>query len=188
MKNHILPAIKMTLICLIVFVGLYSLLMWGIAQVAGPNQGKVELVQSKGKVVGGAIVGQAFTSKRYFWGRPSAVDYNAAGSAGSNKGPSNPDYLAIVQTRIDTFAIDNAIAQTANIPADAVTASGSGLDPHLTKQAALLQIPRISKARNVDETTLRRLIDDHIQGALLGLFGPKDYVNILELNIALDNL
>lgn len=188
MKNHILPAIKMTLICLVVFVGLYSLLMWGIAQVAGPNKGKVEFAQSKGKVVGGAIVGQAFTSDRYFQGRPSTVDYNAAGSAGSNKGPSNPDYLAIVQTRIDTFGMENAIAQTSSIPAEMVTASGSGLDPHITKQAALLQIPRINKARNVDEATLRRLIDEHTQGALLGLFGPKDYVNVLELNIALDNL
>ncbi len=188
MKNHILPAIKMTLICLVIFSGAYPLLMWGVAQVAGPNNGKVELVQSNGRVVGGAIVGQAFTSDRYFWGRPSAVDYNAAGSAGSNKGPSNPDYLAVVQTRIDTFAMDNAIAQTSSIPADAVTASGSGLDLHITKQTALLQIPRISKAHNVDETTLRRLIDEHTQGALLGLFGPKDYVNVLALNIALDNL
>ncbi|MDX1942280.1 MAG: potassium-transporting ATPase subunit KdpC [Saprospiraceae bacterium] len=188
MKNHILPAIKMTLISLVIFSGAYPLLMWGIAQVTSPNKGKVELVQNNGKVVGGAIVGQAFTSNRYFWGRPSAADYNAAGSAGSNKGPSNPDYLVVVQTRIDTFAMDNAIAQTSNIPADAVTASGSGLDPHLSKQAALLQISRISKARNVEEATLRRLIDEYTQGALFGLFGPKDYVNVLELNIALDNL
>lgn len=185
MKEHILPAIRLTIVCLLFFSGIYPLLVLGAAQFAG-DKGRGEVIGHNGKNYY-ANVGQKFTDDKYFYSRPSAVDYNAAGSAGSNKGPSNPGYLATVQARIDTFLAHNPGISKADIPSDLVTASGSGLDPHISVQAARIQVDRISKIRSIAEGNLQQLILAHTERPLLGLFGTER-VNVLRLNIALDNL
>lgn len=186
MKSHILIAIRLTLIMLVLLVVVYPLVVAGIARFA-PGEGRGETISVNGKVVGYANIGQAFTRDDYFQGRPSAVDYNAAGSAGSNKGPSNPDYLKTVQARIDTFLVHNPTVQKAQIPVELVTASGSGLDPDISSQGAYVQVPRIAKARDLPETAVISLLEKHIEGPLWGVFGPSK-VNVLKLNVALDAL
>lgn len=184
MKNHISPAIRLTLAMIVLTAIIYPLVVAGIAKLA-PGGGAGETVSVNGKVVGYANIGQKFTEDRYFYSRPSAVDNNAAGSAGSNKGPSNPDYLKTVQARIDTFMVHNPGVQKADIPTELVTASGSGLDPDLSPAAAKIQVARIAKVRNLSAEWLNQLVDEHTDGPLLGLFGPSK-VNILKLNVALD--
>ena len=175
----------MTLVLLVLLVVIYPLSVWAIAQLA-PNNGKGELVAYKeGK--GYVNIGQRFTADEYFWGRPSAVDYNAAGSGGSNKGPSNEEYLAVVQGRIDTFLLKNPTVKKSEIPVDLVTASGSGLDPNISVESARVQIARIQKARNIDSGKLNALIDANTEHPLLGAFGPSK-INVLKLNNALDQL
>jgi K+-transporting ATPase ATPase C chain len=184
MKKNIIPAVRLTLVSMVFFMGIYTLIMLGIAQLA-PNNGKGLTITQDGKTYH-INVGQSFTQDNYFWSRPSAVDYNAAGSGGSNKGPSNPEYLALVQARIDTFLVRNPGIEKAEIPADLVTASGSGLDPHISVQAAKVQVKRIAKARRLSETTLLQLIEKHTEKPLLGVFGTER-INVLKLNLALDN-
>lgn len=184
--NHIGPAIRLTIATLILVSVIYPLVVAGIAKLA-PGGGAGETVMVNGKPVGYALVGQKFTQDRYFNSRPSAVDYNAAGSAGSNKGPSNPDYLRTVQARIDTFLVHNPGVKKSDIPAELVTASGSGLDPDLSPEAARIQVARIAKVRGIPADRLNQLVDQHTQGPLLGLFGPSK-VNVLKLNVALDTL
>lgn len=186
MKTHLVPALLMTLSTFVLLVVIYPLIVWGFAQFA-PEKGRGETISVHGKIVGFAKVGQTFTADNYFWSRPSAVDYNAAGSGGSNKGPSNPDYLAQVQARIDTFLVHNPTVPKSAIPSELVTASGSGLDPDLSPQGAEVQVVRIAKARNLPEDKVRQLVKTHTKGPLLSLFGPSK-VNVLALNIALDNL
>ncbi len=186
MKNHLSPALRLTLVLLVLLAVLYPLLVAAIGKLA-PGGGAGETVSVNGKVVGYARVGQKFTDDRYFNSRPSAVDYNAAGSAGSNKGPSNPDYLATVQARIDTFLVHNPGVTKAQIPAELVTASGSGLDPDLSPAAAKIQVARIARIRGISEAPLLQLVDRQTEGPLLGLFGPAK-VNVLKLNVALDAL
>ena len=191
MKKHLLPAIKLTIVCLLFFVGAYTLVVWGIGQLIAPNHGKGEIIKynnSNGNSAYGFVnIGQAFTDDKYFWSRPSAVGYNAAGSGGSNKGPSNTEYLAQVQVRIDTFLVHNPGVNKSDIPVEMVTASGSGLDPHISPQSAFVQIKRISKVRNISEEKLTNFVIGYIHKPLLDLFGPST-VNVLELNIALDHL
>lgn len=186
MKKYIWPSLKLTLIFIVICSVLYPLLIAGVAKLS-PGGGKGETVSVDGKVVGYANLGQKFTEDKYFWGRPSAVDYNAAGSAGSNKGPSNPDYLKIVQERIDTFLVHNPGITKEEIPAELVTASGSGLDPDLSPAGAKVQVKRIVAVRNLDEAKIISLIDKQTQKPLLGMFGPAK-VNVLKLNIELDKL
>lgn len=178
-------AIKLTLIGMLFFSGVYTLVVLGIAQLT-PDKGRGEIITVNGKRYYGNI-GQKFTDDKYFWSRPSAVDYNAAGSAGSNKGPSNPDYLAQVQARIDTFLVHNPGVQKSEIPVDLVTASGSGLDPDISVQAAMVQVKRIAKIRGIAEGNLKQLITDNTEKPLLGLFGTEK-INVLKLNIELDKL
>lgn len=168
---------------IVICAGLYPLLIAGIGK-AAPNGGKGKTVEVNGKVVGYENVGQKFTEDKYFWGRPSAVDYNAAGSAGSNKGPSNPDYLQIVQDRIDTFLVHNPGVKKEEIPADLVTASGSGLDPHISPASAHVQVKRVASVRKLDETKVKSLVDRQIEKSILG----PSVVNVLKLNIELDKL
>ena len=130
---------------------------------------------------------QSFTADKYFNSRPSAVGYNAAGSGGSNRGPSNPDYLAEVQARIDTVLVHNPEIKKEEIPSDLVTASGSGIDPNISVQAALVQIPRIAKIRNLSEKDLELVVQKLTEKPLLGLFGTEK-INVLKLNLAVDNL
>lgn len=186
MKNHISPAIRLTVVMLLLTSVIYPLLVMGIAKLA-PGGGDGQRVVVNGRVVGYALIGQKFTEDRYFNSRPSAVDYNAAGSGGSNKGPSNPDYLKDVQARIDTFLVHNPGVQRADIPSELVTASGSGLDPHLSPAAAKVQVRRIARVRGLPEGRISQLVDAYTEGPLLGLFGPLT-VNVLQLNVALDAL
>jgi len=187
MKTHLFPTIKLTIICLLFFSGIYTLMVWGIAYAVAPNHGDGETLQLNGKIVGYALIGQKFTQDKYFWGRPSAVDYNASGSGGSNKAPSNPDYLKQVQLTIDTFMLRNPTVKKEDVPVEMVTASGSGLDPDISPKAAVVQIARVAKARNLSEEKLKELVDKHIEKPLLGLFGPS-HINVLKLNIDLDQL
>lgn len=185
MKKHLLPAIKLTILSILLLAVIYPLAVWAIAQMA-PHKGKGNLIAHNGRTYY-AHIGQAFTGDEYFWPRPSAVDYNAAGSAGSNKGPGNEAYLQQVQDRVDTFLARNPGVSKSEIPADLVTASGSGLDPDFSVQAARVQVKRIAASRSIDEATLNDLIDRHIEKPLWGLFGPEK-INVLQLNIALDEL
>jgi len=152
-----------------------------------PGGGNGKTIKVNGKIVGYALIGQKFTDDKYFQSRPSAVDYNAAGSAGSNKGPTNPDYLKTVQDRIDTFLVHNPGIDRKDIPAELVTASGSGEDPDLSRAAAKIQVKRIAAIRHIDKSKLNALVDEHTEGPLLGFLGPSK-VNVLKLNIALDEL
>ena len=186
MKRYILPSVKMTLVLLVLLSILYPLLIAAVGKLT-PGGGDGETVSVNGKVVGNANIGQKFTDDKYFWSRPSAVDYNAAGSAGSNKGPTNSDYLKTVQDRIDTFLVHNPGINKKDISAELVTASGSGEDPDLSPAAAKIQVKRVAAIRGIDEARLNKLIDDHTQGPLLGLLGPSK-VNVLKLNVALDQL
>ena len=185
MKKPIFQAIKLTFILLVFFSGVYTCMVWGVAQMV-PFGGRGERIVDKGQTFY-ANVGQAFTEDRYFNSRPSAVGYNAAGSGGSNKGPSNPAYLQEVQARIDTFRMHNPEAHRALIPVELVTASGSGLDPDLSPEAALLQIRRISSVRHLPPEIVVKLVKTHTEGPLWGMFGPEK-VNVLKLNIALDEM
>ncbi len=187
MKTYFLPALRLTLVCVVFFAGVYTTALWAIAQVAAPNHGNGQVVQLNGKTVGYALVGQAFTQDRYFYSRPSAVGYNAAAAGGSNKGPSNPDYLKQVQQAIDTFMVHNPGVKREEIPSELVTASGSGLDPDISPVAAMVQVSRIAKIRRVNENDLIMLINKYTQKPLLGMFGTS-HINVLQLNIALDNL
>ncbi len=177
MKQYILPSLKLTLVFIILCSLLYPLLIAGIAKFA-PGGGKGETVSINGKVVGYKLIGQKFTDDKYFWSRPSAASYNAAGSSGSNKGPSNPDYLKGVQEGIDTFLVHNPTVKKQQIPTELVTSSGSGLDPDLSPQGAYVQVARIAKARGISEEKINALVARQIQKPLLGLFGPEK-VNVL---------
>lgn len=168
---------------LILFTVVYPLAIYGIAQLA-PNKGKGETLTVNGKVVGYQKIGQKFDQPDYFWGRPSAVAYNAASSAGSNKGPSNEEYLALVQKRIDTFLIAHPYLKKSDIPSDMVTASGSGLDPDIPIEGAKIQVERIASARKIDSKSIQQLIDSQTEKPL---FGPEK-INVLQLNVALDKL
>jgi K+-transporting ATPase ATPase C chain len=186
MKTYILPSLKLTFILIIICAVCYPLLIAGVAKFA-PGGGKGVTVSVNGKVVGYENIGQKFTDDKYFQGRPSAVDYNAAGSGGSNKAPSNAEYLVQVQARIDTFMMHNPDVKKSDIPAELVTASGSGLDPDVSPAGALVQVKRIAKVRNLSEEKVKQLVAEQTQKPLLGFMGPEK-VNVLKLNIALDLL
>src|SRR5277367_2088628 len=198
MLREIRPAI-VVLLALTLITGLaYPLAMTGIAQALFPNQAQGSLIERDGAVVGSALIGQQFISDKYFHGRPSATTapdpndstktvpapYNAANSGGSNLGPSNKALIDRVQGDIDTLKKENP---SAPVPIDLVTTSASGLDPDISPDAALFQVPRVAKARNLAEDRIRQLVSDHIQGRLLGLLG-EPRVNVLLLNLALDRL
>ena len=185
MKSNIFPAIKLTLVCLVFFMGIYNVVIYGIAQLS-PNHGKGVIISQNGKTYYENI-GQSFSDDKYFNSRPSAVGYNAAGSGGSNKGPSNPDYLSEVQARIDTFLVHNPGVERSEIPSDLVTASGSGLDPNISVQAAMVQVKRIAKIRNIEEAKIHQIAQQQIEKPLLGLFGTEK-INVLKLNLALDKI
>ena len=168
MKTNIFPAIRLTIVTIIFFCGIYTGIVWAIAQLA-PNNGKGEIITQNGKTYY-ANIGQSFT-----------------GSVGSNKGPSNPDYLAQVQARIDTFIVHNPSVKKSDIPSELATASGSGLDPNISVEAAEVQVDRIAKERNISTEALQQLIINQTEKPLAGMFGPGK-LNVLKLNLALDNL
>lgn len=184
MKNYIVSAIRLTFVMLVI-VGIYLIVVYAGSKVL-PTQGKAEIINHNGQKFY-ANIGQDFKSVKYFHGRPSAVDYNAAGSAGSNKGPSNKEYLETVQKRIDTLKMQNPEMNTVEVPVELVTASGSGLDPDISEEGALYQAKRIAKERNLSLEKIENLIKNQTEKPLLGLLGPSK-LNVLKLNIALDQL
>jgi len=186
MRTFLLPALKLTLVFLVICSVLYPLLIAGVGKLS-PNHGLGDRIVNNGRTIGYTNVAQKFTLDRYFNTRPSSVNYNAMGSAGSNKGPSNPDYLKDVQAKIDTFIKHNPKIPKNEIPAELVTYSGSGLDPDLSLQATLIQVPRIAAVRGVPEEKLQVLVRSHTEPPLLGFLGPAK-VNVLKLNLALDQL
>lgn len=186
MKKYILQSIRLTAVLLVLLCVIYPLV---VAFAGGFSKGKGggEKITRNGKVVGYALLGQSFTKPQYFWGRPSAVGYNAAGSAGSNKGPSNADYLKEVSNRVDTLLRYHPYLTKKDIPADMVTASGSGLDPDISVEGAAIQIKRVAAVRKLDEKAVAELVKKNVREPFLGLFGPSS-VNVLALNLALDDL
>lgn len=186
MKKNIIQSIRLTLVLLVLLCLIYPISI-ALAGKFSKGNGGGEKITKNGKVVGYALLGQSFTKPEYFWSRPSAVNYNAAGSGGSNKGPSNADYLKEVSNRIDTLLKYNPTIKRGGIPADMVTASGSGLDPNISEQGAMIQIKRIAAYRKIDQKKVAELVVQHTQHPFLGLFGPTS-VNVLKLNLALDEL
>ncbi|HEY9256734.1 potassium-transporting ATPase subunit KdpC [Chitinophaga sp.] len=186
MKKYLWPSVKLTLLLVVLLGGIYPLFLAGVAKMAPGNGDGVKIVRN-GKVVGYENIAQKFSDDKYFQPRPSTVDYNAAGSGGSNKSAGNPDYLKAVQERIDTFMVHNPDVKKADIPAELVTASASGLDPHLTPEAAYVQIPRVAKQRGIAADRLKQLVDANTKAPVLGVLGVAT-VNVLKLNIALDDL
>jgi len=196
MLKEIRPAIVLV-VALTIFTGLvYPLVMTGIAGAVFPYQAQGSMIEQHGKVIGSALIGQEFTSDKYFHGRPSATvapdandstktvpaPYNAANSGGSNLGPTNKALIERVQGDVDKLKQENP---SAAVPIDLVTTSGGGLDPHISPAAALFQVPRVAKARNMPEDRVRQLVEEHIEGRTLGLLG-EPRVNLLALNLALD--
>ena len=176
---------KITLaMCLLLGVG-YVLVLRGVSALAGPNGGQAETLTLDGRVVGAANVGQQFTGGRYFWGRPSAVDYNGGGSGGSNKATTNPEYLADVEQRVQDFLAAHPYLSRGEVPSEMVTASGSGLDPDISIRGAEVQIRRVAGARGMSETEVKKIVEENIHKPWLGLFGTYK-VNVLKLNVALD--
>lgn len=184
MKNHIVSAFRLTLVMLII-VGIYLGIVYGGSKLL-PTQGNAEIITHNGQKFY-ANIGQEFKSEKYFHGRPSSVNYNAAGSGGSNKGPSNEEYLEIVQKRIDTLRLQNPEMGNAKVPVELATASGSGLDPDISEEGALYQAKRIAKVRSLSEAQISNLIKNQTEKPFLGLFGPSK-LNVLKLNMALDQL
>lgn len=171
----------------IIFFGvIYPLFIWSIGLLF-PSQANGFPILENGKVIGYENIGQNFTAAKYFWGRPSACNYNPVNAGPTNLGPTNPAFLTTVEHRINTFLVQNPGIKKSEIPSDLVTASASGIDPDISVQGALIQIPRVANARGISREKLINLVNQNIGKPLLGLFGPER-VNVLKLNLALDNL
>jgi len=198
MTNHLRPAVMMIVVMTVITGLVYPLAITGIAQLVFPWQANGSLIRENGKVIGSALIGQDFTSARYFHGRPSAttetdpkdptktiaVPYAADNSSGSNLGPTSKALIDRVKADAARLAAENPGVP---IPADLVTTSASGLDPDVTPAGALFQVPAVAKARNLPVSDVRRLVQDHITGRLFGIIG-EPHVNVLKLNLALDAL
>lgn len=187
MVSNLLKSFKITIAFCILFSVFYIFVLWLFAQVAGPNKGNADVVELNGKVVGAVNVGQTFTEDIYFWGRPSCAGdgYDATSSAGSNKGPSNEEYLAEVNARVDSFLVHHPYMTRKEVPAEMVTASASGLDPHISPKSAYAQVKRVADARGMSADKVMAIVNANVEEPLLGLFGTEK-VNVLKLNVALE--
>ncbi|NLF78774.1 MAG: potassium-transporting ATPase subunit KdpC [Chloroflexi bacterium] len=189
MRQQLRPALVILGLLTLITGVLYPLVITAVAQVVFPDQANGSLIVREGQIIGSELIGQSFDDPHYFWGRPSATNpapYNAAASSGSNDGPLSPALTARVQDRIDALrAADPGL--TGPIPVDLVTASGSGLDPQLSPAAAFVQVPRVARARGMDEAVVRNLVAEHVENRQFGLLG-EPRVNVLKLNLALDDL
>lgn len=188
MNDHIKPALTMLLILTVLTGLIYPLAVTGLARLFFPDQAHGSLIVRDGKVIGSRLIGQQFDKPEYFWSRPSAtspVPYNAAASSGSNLGPTNPALLGAVNARVAALRAADP-GNGSPIPIDLVTASGSGLDPHISPAAALYQVNRVARARGLEEKTVNALVIQHTEGRQFGLLGERR-VNVLLLNLALDH-
>ncbi len=187
MLKELKPAFMMLLVLTILTGAAYPALVTGIAQLLFKREANGSLIERDGKVVGSALIGQPFSDPKYFWSRPSATSpmpYNAGASSGSNQGPRNPALADAIKGRIEALKAADP-TQTAPIPVDLVTASGSGLDPHISPAAAHWQAPRIARLRGLSNEAVRQLIGAHTEGRQFGFLG-EPRVNVLSLNLALD--
>jgi len=185
--THLRPALILLVVLTVVTGVIYPVIVTVIAQVVFPHQANGSLIVKDGKVVGSSLIGQPFDGAKYFWGRPSATSpfpYNAASSSGSNLSPTNPAQIKNVQDRVDVLRAADP-DNKAPVPVDLVTASGSGLDPHISPAAALYQVNRVAKARKLDPAVVRELVERNTESRQLGFLG-EPRVNVLALNLALD--
>jgi K+-transporting ATPase ATPase C chain len=189
MLNELKPALLIFFVLTLITGAIYPALVTAIAQLAFKNEADGSLVERNGKTVGSRLIGQPFSDPKYFWGRPSATSpmpYNAGASGGSNQGPLNPALEDAVKARIAALKAADP-AKTAPIPVDLVTASGSGLDPHISPAAAKYQVMRVAHLRGLSPDAVQQLVDAHTEGRQLGILG-EPRVNVLSLNLALDQV
>ena len=185
MGREIKQGILFTLVTMVLFGGVYNVVLWAIGHAMFADQAAGSLIRrADGTVVGSRLIAQEFKDPVYFHSRPSAAAYNAASTGGSNYGPSNPDHLKAIRERIDAIVREEGV-QPEQIPSEMVTASGGGMDPHIPPEAAELQAARVARSRSVDVSHVRDLIATHIDQPTLGFLG-RARVNVLELNLALD--
>lgn len=173
------------LVCLLSIA--YPFFVTFVAETTMPYQAHGSLIYVNGTVVGSELIGQSFTSPGYFHGRPSAVDYNGSNSGGSNLGPTSAKLMMQVKQRVDQVRRENNLSPNATVPADLVLASGSGLDPHISPESAMIQVSRVANARGLPESKVKALVEQHIEPPQFGILG-QERVNVLKLNIALDEI
>lgn len=184
MIKHLGVSIRLLVVFMVLLAGIYSLIVTGVGQLVFPSQANGSLIRLHGRVIGARMVGQSFTSPQWFDSRPSAAGYDAAASAASNFGPTNPALIKEVKTNLAAFLKENPGVKAGQVPPAMVESSDSGLDPDITPQSAYLQAPRVARVDHVPLSTVRHLIAAHVRGRFLGMYGSP-HVNVLELNLAL---